>query len=351
MILGFDYIKYPEGTDNSKKVQYSVALGDKPIIAVYVGDKCVYENENVTNGSVELYTKNTKYTDLLKDTTQIKPYICAFINETDVKKPCWAEISKPILVKGKSGLEFVSNKIPNVKFTSNGITYTPKGTFRSLTTETMCNTRDCGGKHTVDGKTTAYNRVIRSTHMDLATKTELQELKKSCNVMAELDLRGANEGKNGKQVGTFFPYGEGVDYYGPEYDSKGNVTYKYTFGPYTMAWQNIKNILNACITTWKKGGCIHIHCVSGADRTGIVCYILEAIAGVTADECIKDFELTTMSNIITRHYIDQEDWMRKVNKTLASYGKTLQEQVINYIKKKYGVTDSMINDVKKYMLN
>ena len=325
MIITFPQLTHPETTDNSVKDAPVLMVGDKVVKKVYIGDTLVYDNECVTNPVVGKFEQDVHYTDLLKDKTQMSFRYVQFVNES--QPSCFVEHSKPIAVQDKNGLKLLPNKTPGVPFTVNGVTYHPTGTIRSLTTDRIFNCRDTGGKPTTDGRMTKYNMLIRSAHLDDATPAELANLKQECNVMAELDFRKSTETYRSEKVGQYHPYGSGVTYFGPEYDAKGNPTYKYSFAPYDLAFANLPALLDACLSIWRKGGCIHCHCRSGADRTGIFCYLIEALCGVEPSECVKDFELTTLSSVINGHYIDDVKWLRRVNTTLSTLGSTLQSRV------------------------
>ena len=40
---------------------------------------------------------------------------------------------------------------------------------------------------------------------------------------------------------------------------------------------------------------IYLHCEGGADRTGVICYLLNALLGVSDEDLLTDFELTSFS--------------------------------------------------------
>lgn len=89
---------------------------------------------------------------------------------------------------------------------------------------------------------------------------------------------------------------------------------------------------------------VYMHCYAGADRTGIVSFLLNALLGVPYDTLVKDYEFTSFSTYGLR---DFDDNMKSVYNTIKSYGgETLQEQTENYMKSYLGLTPSELTKIK-----
>jgi protein tyrosine/serine phosphatase len=58
---------------------------------------------------------------------------------------------------------------------------------------------------------------------------------------------------------------------------------------------------------------MYLHCTYGCDRTGTICYLLEALLGVSRGDCLRDYGLSNLP----LHLI------REVESGLANYGETL----------------------------
>ena len=39
---------------------------------------------------------------------------------------------------------------------------------------------------------------------------------------------------------------------------------------------------------------VYLHCTHGMDRTGIVCFILEAILGISEEDLVRDYQLSAL---------------------------------------------------------
>lgn len=95
---------------------------------------------------------------------------------------------------------------------------------------------------------------------------------------------------------------------------------------------------------------VYIHCTGGADRTGTVSYILNALVGVSEEDLIHDYEYTSFSiygerNSKTATY----DFQGLVSGIKAFEGGTLSKKAENYLLS-IGVTETQIHNIKAIML-
>ena len=67
---------------------------------------------------------------------------------------------------------------------------------------------------------------------------------------------------------------------------------------------------------------VYLHCTYGCDRTGMVCYLLEALLGVSPDDCLREYGL---SDLPLKHILTVEEGLRRYQ------GNTLKEQVESYL--------------------
>lgn len=73
---------------------------------------------------------------------------------------------------------------------------------------------------------------------------------------------------------------------------------------------------------------INIHCIAGADRTGCLAYVLEAVLGVREEEMIEDYALTSLTSSGNR----PKDRIVKNAKAFDAYsGRTIHERVRAYV--------------------
>jgi hypothetical protein len=91
-----------------------------------------------------------------------------------------------------------------------------------------------------------------------------------------------------------------------------------------------------------------MHCTAGADRTGSVVYILQALLGVSELECAQGYEFTSFSIYGLRGESDPHNGNRykEMKEMLQAYpGNNLQEKTENYLLS-IGVTETEIYNIK-----
>jgi hypothetical protein len=69
-----------------------------------------------------------------------------------------------------------------------------------------------------------------------------------------------------------------------------------------------KKDIEFIVRNLKAGRPVYMHCVFGADRTGLICLLIEGVLGISYDHMAKDYELTSMSdesgNRVKTQYFD-----------------------------------------------
>ena len=143
------------------------------------------------------------------------------------------------------------------------------------------NCRDLGGQVTTEGKRIKYGKIYRGSSMDEITDIQKEYLKDYLKVRLDVDLRHSDEQKDVLELGE-----EG--HTTQSYNQWSNLTDKARMGA------TLSRIFNAV----SEDKVIYIHCKSGADRTGYVCMLLEAILGISQESCDIDYELTSFSGSI-----------------------------------------------------
>jgi protein-tyrosine phosphatase len=164
-------------------------------------------------------------------------------------------------------------------------TFTTDGTPpRWIAVDGITNVRDNGGWRTAGGRRMKQGLIYRGSEMDThvtitgaGIRTMLDEL----HIKTDLDLRGEAVGKV-----TESPLGRTVDFrlipvraYAEFLEDVHKPVTKAVFD------------LLADETAYP----LYYHCWGGADRTGTIAYLLEALLGVPEDDLILDYELTSLS--------------------------------------------------------
>ncbi len=218
---------------------------------------------------------------------------------------------------------------------------------RVMTVDGVHNVRDIGGYKTADGKTTLQGMIYRGgqldgTYVDKPVNITEKGIDTMLNVMKirhDMDLRGINE--------------QGL----PNESPLPGVTFdRYGFTGYNMTTdtdsgkENIRKIFSALANPDNYP--VYIHCQGGADRTGVLCFMINSLLGVSLDDIINDYETTTFSLYGTRStksgaYVPYHD---KVRQVINKYdGETHTEKVENLLLDT-GVTPEEIASIRSIMI-
>ena len=242
----------------------------------------------------------------------------------------------PVIRKKVQGTSYeIKNLIPQRRYAykvqkgrktvASGV-FRTTGQVRMIAIENSCNARDLGGWTGLDGRRIRYGWLYRTGSIDGAyaglcsdncggsrctspvhaeaqsqigdpamhtlSEESLDELAQ-IGIAADLDLRGmTNEGRWGNQclshsrsLGlTKIP---GADFCQIMTDEALHNPLQDAAIVRDVAW---------IIQELKKGRPVAFHCRSGADRTGAVAMLIEALLGVSAGDIARDYELTSLSS-------------------------------------------------------
>lgn len=213
------------------------------------------------------------------------------------------------------------------------------------------NCRDLGGKVTTDGKTVKYGMLFRGSNMDATSTAEKEYISSYLNVSLDVDLRNGKTTKFDED-GSGYAYDSFKGAYGVSYDCGDFEGGDDILPTDKDARRKITKIFTDILSAFSAGKAAYIHCRIGADRTGYICMLLEAVLGVSPKDCSIDFELTSFSKVGTRlrdgninssgletyYYIDEY-----VN------GGTFKDNAYQLLLD-YGVSPEQISLFRKYML-
>lgn len=118
----------------------------------------------------------------------------------------------------------------------------------------------------------------------------------------------------------------------------------------TEAWRvNLRGIFEAV----RYGDPVVFHCSMGADRTGTLACILEALLGVSQSDLDKDYELTSFYAIRARNGNYQggtTDWAHLIGQLLALSGETIRDKAVTFVLS-LGFTAEEINAYRRAMID
>ena len=252
----------------------------------------------------------------------------------------------------------VYNLIPGrmyyYKVTNSGSNWTSTGQFMTTGRRRMMkvgngygnnyanNCRDFGGQVTTSGKKIKYGKIYRGSNMDSTSSDAKTLLTGYMNIGLDLDLRTSGEHRN--PLGVTCP-DPGYNGWGTDSNGLRNV-------------KNMQTTLNAVFDAVAAGEGVYIHCAIGADRTGYVCMLLEAILGVSQGNCDVDYEITSLSCVGTKtrtgtgnyYYLSSGNEKRGVDYVNTFNGNTFQEKAIDCLVSYYGISMQTITAFQNAML-
>ena len=214
------------------------------------------------------------------------------------------------------------------------------------------NIRDLGGRIGRDGRRIRQGLIYRGQAFNdnsvngevqgrsRLTVGDIRYLTGTLGIKTDLDLRGI--GETADMTGS--PLGKGV-----KHVLRYSYKYKDLFGPEGMKTM-AENFRLFCD---RKNYPVYFHCIAGADRTGSLAYVLNAVLGVNRQELETDWEATFYPNIPDENP-DPDFWRREshFNDGFAKYGDVdtpWNERIVLYLKS-CGITDAEIETFRAMML-
>ncbi len=227
-----------------------------------------------------------------------------------------------------------------------------EGTVRMLQLDNVYNVRDLGGWSTEKG-TLRYGMIYRGTPFDYMddsktvrstlTDYDREVLLNVCGIQYEIDLRNDDEIQT--EVSSL---GGNVSYqrFPMSYDSYVNLV-KLQDDEYMQT----KDVIEQVMKNTSEGTPTYIHCAAGADRTGVICYLLEAVLGVPQAQCDMDYELTAFARTgdLTDRLRTSGSWQSLVEYINDLNGNTLQEKAIQWCKDA-GISEGLITEFCESMI-
>lgn len=202
------------------------------------------------------------------------------------------------------------------------------------------NLRDLGGRPSSFGGTVRQGLVYRGSHMNAGKKSSeknrrfmVEELK----IKTELDLRYESVIKKEKR--TKSNLGDAVTWIHCPVNAYNSFTPE----------QN--GLFRDAVRVFAKVEAypIYVHCQGGVDRTGEICFLLNALAGVSEDDLLTDYELSSLSRFPRSR--EKTVYFRTWRQKIASFApdKTWCERAERYLLS-IGVTEQEIAAIRDILL-
>ena len=243
-------------------------------------------------------------------------------------------------------------------------------TCRSLTGEEdgrgIYNVRDLGGYLTESGQRVKQGLVYRggeittmsgNGHYNTITEVAKNAFRNEMGMIGgiELDLRGTSDISDGYKACAFAENGD------IEYVMHAIKSYEQTFTQTRSEVAPIFEILKEADTKP-----VYFHCFGGADRTGTIGFLLNGLLGVSYEDLVIDFELTSYSSINNEHIRNHLDghqhqydrWPALINQlktdTTGGYAwdgnALLKDNIENFLVKACSVPQATIDTIRDIML-
>ena len=239
-------------------------------------------------------------------------------------------------------------------------------TLRQIHCGNIVNMRDEGG-WTGEFGTIKYGLAYRSRDISLADAEAVDVLVNQLGVKTELDLRRGEAAASPDESITYVQAGIiQWDYLFPNIERSSNRSYS------PEAVEGLKAAM--LVFADSENYPIAFHCAAGADRTGTFAFLLCGLLGISYDDLIKDFEITSFFcgrrwrseiNVNGNAYsFDASGVMEDDSSNLIALGKgyahimqeygtgdgKLSSAIENYLKTVVGITDQNIADIRSNML-
>ncbi len=209
---------------------------------------------------------------------------------------------------------------------------------RTLSLLDAYNTRDVGGWATESGGTTKQGLMFRGGELPAALRMDAKKALEPLGIKTELDLRGFTEESGFRTQSPI-----------PNATLQCIVTDGY-MGAFRLT-ENFRQVFS--LMADEANYPMYVHCTGGADRTGTVIFLVNALLGVSEADLIKDFEFTSFSRYGERNSAagtQYGDMFQSFLIQLKTYeGDTLAEKTANYMRS-IGVTETEIESIRSIML-
>ena len=275
------------------------AISGSPIVDDSLENTVQYRQMNATAAE---FIANVDYTENANDysITKVTPYYSA-TTVYSKEEPDGLKIKVPAnttltVVQGNntrsetvSGNSTIYNMEPLKAgtFSFGGKTYklVPEDGVRMIYTPSVWNVRDLGGWACTGGRV-KYGKIFRGGHFGSITAADKSTIVDWLGIKTDIDLR------NNSETGsiTASPLGGSVEYFHQSLDFYANAVSTSAASARTVAV--LKKVMS-CVATNKP---CYFHCMSGADRTGTIAYLLLSLLGVSQSDKDKEYELTAFSD-------------------------------------------------------
>ena len=204
----------------------------------------------------------------------------------------------------------------------------------------------------VGGRYTGSNGMMQDGHITTQNDDSKKAFRETMGMVGglEIDLRSSGERNNYNACG---------------FAENGDISYKLlSISSYHNGMKGnaslIKQVFDAFAQADTKP--VYYHCYGGADRTGVIGFLLGAVLGMSYTDLVIDFELTSYSSNPSRNYrshlregpynywLQMLDYLQNTLGWGYGSGKTIKEGAEEYLKNNCKVTQATIDTLRSIML-
>ncbi len=209
---------------------------------------------------------------------------------------------------------------------------TESSVFRNLYIDGVINARDLGGWRNSEGKfmvkqgmlfrSGPFNASNSASYERTITADGLSEIS-YLGIKTEIDLRRTDNGETGKTSSS--PLGNNVKY----------VSAPLNWDNADIALEKEENIASIKkifeVLGDESNYPVNFHCTAGADRTGMIAFLVNGLLGVSEADLYRDYLFTDFANVSWIRYKTtiSNSWLKTVKK---QKGTTLQDKIVHLLR-------------------
>lgn len=320
------------------------------------GKELDFEVVDTENLNVECTVENRAIERYLNEVTYTSSSNTSLVYGYNEAPPARRDQPKSFTLPLSDGKEYViENMIPGKTYVIDYTdthnkhyagTVTATGNLRMINAESVHNIRDLGGWTTEQGYKVRYGKIYRGGALNgkytTATADDIKKLE-DLGIGAEIDLRWYDGYDKDDQVGiSAFGFVEGETFYCARANDfladhlSDAGTQKRLKEEFMFTLQNLT-----------EDRAVYFHCAWGADRTGMLAFLLEGLLGMSVNDMYLDYELTSFSNAGNRVFTSLKERLDVIQ---AQNGTTLADKFETYFTEKLGVKKDDIEKYRELML-
>lgn len=317
--------------------------------------------DNVSYTDDYSFSSINDYTDIATDYRKDQP-----VGHTVTLKKGKMQIcddDKVLTADSVSGTNTIYNLTPNrignyINVVNDNITKSgtlkATGVLRMIKADSVNNVRDLGG-WTCDGGTIKYGLLFRGGELNgehdvQISDADIKTFKQLLGIESELDLRGNWEldmdTTDTSDDIVSSALGDDVNYLNlaiEPYKNAIDLSFQYYKKTVSALKYIFNNVTNKAHT--------YFHCVSGADRTGTIALLIEALLGVSQSDIDKDYEITSFTNETGIKRVRTDiNYVNLINYLKSMDGSTLADKTASWFILA-GFTIDEINKFRRNMIN